>query len=290
MLLDKLSKEKLISPPDFCVSNCVYLTMMGSHAYGVNKPESDMDVYGVVITPKSYLFPHTAGYIYGLKPEPPKFDQYEKHGLFYNKQQYDITLYSIINYFNLLTANNPNIIDSIFTPTNCVLHCTEVGHLIRKKRQIFLHQGLSYRFINYAASQRNKIVNKNPEGKRKNIVAEFGYDVKFAGHLIRLQTEALQLLTEGDLDLQRHKEYIKGVRRGDVLLEDLLNYSYELDTLLLKAQQETKLPKTPDYDEIKKLLISCLEIQYGRIDDCIIQPDKFQQTLIRIQNIVAETL
>ena len=53
---------------------------------------------------------------------------------------YDLTIYGIVKFFNLAMENNPNIIDSLFTPVNCVLHSTRVGNLVRENRRLFLAQ------------------------------------------------------------------------------------------------------------------------------------------------------
>ena len=59
---------------------------------------------------------------------------------------YDLTIYGIIKFFNLAMHNNPNIIDSLFTPVNCVLHSTRVGDIVRENRKLFLHKGAWSKF------------------------------------------------------------------------------------------------------------------------------------------------
>jgi uncharacterized protein len=66
VLLQKLYKEKLITPPKWLPDNTCYMVVMGSHAYGVNSSDSDFDIYGVCIPPKDLVFPHTAGEIPGF--------------------------------------------------------------------------------------------------------------------------------------------------------------------------------------------------------------------------------
>jgi len=50
----------------------------------------------------------------------------------------------------LAMKNNPNIIDSLFTPQFCVLHTTKVGNMVRDARRSFLHKGAWHRFKGYA--------------------------------------------------------------------------------------------------------------------------------------------
>lgn len=56
--------------------------------------------------------------------------------------------------------NNPNIIDSLFTPISCIIHSTAVGNIVRENRKIFLHKGCWQRFKGYAYGQLHKASNK----------------------------------------------------------------------------------------------------------------------------------
>ena len=56
--------------------------------------------------------------------------------------------------------NNPNMIDSLFTPINCVLYSSKIADLVRDNRQLFLHKGAWFKFKNYSFSQLHKMKNK----------------------------------------------------------------------------------------------------------------------------------
>ena len=47
------------------------------------------------------------------------------------------------------------------------------------------------------------------------LVAAHGYDTKFAYHVVRLIGEVEQILVEQDVDLQRDRELLKAIRRGE---------------------------------------------------------------------------
>ena len=93
-----------ISPPKFLPNSIHYEVIMGSTAYGVSEDYSDMDVYGFCIPPKEDIFPHLKGEIQGFGKPHNKFEQYQEHHIIdKNKnREYDITIYSIIKYFNLI--------------------------------------------------------------------------------------------------------------------------------------------------------------------------------------------
>src|SRR5690606_1027822 len=212
MIINDLVNSKAINPPSWLPSNTIYLTRMGSEAYGTNLDTSDVDFYGVCIPPKNIIFPHTAGFIIGFSTDIPKFDQWLQHHIEDpdgKDKTYDLQIFNIIKFFSLLMQNNPNVLDSIFTPIECVSHITEVGNLIRDNRKLFLHKGSFHKFRGYSYSQLTKMSSPNREGKRKEIYDKYGFDLKFAMNVVRLALECEQILEEGDLDLRKHKEYLK---------------------------------------------------------------------------------
>jgi uncharacterized protein len=288
----KLKESGLISPPSFVPHNIHYETIMGSVAYGVSADTSDMDIYGFCVPPKDMIFPHLAGEILGFGRQINRFEQYQQHHILDKSalagagRTYDITIYSIVKYFQLCMENNPNMIDSLFTPANCVLHITKLGNMVRENRRIFLHKGAWHKFKGYAYSQLHKMTTKDPIGQRKKIIETYGYDVKFAYHVVRLLNEVEQILIEGDIDLQRNREQLKSIRRGEWKESDIREYFAAKEKDLEKLYLESTLPYSPDEAKIKKLLLECLEEHYGNLSDAIITPDKATEALREIQNIL----
>jgi len=136
-LVAALEKKGLVHPPGWLSANIQYETLMGSTAYGVETEGSDWDVYGFTIPRKDLVFPHLAGEIIGFGRQKKRFGQFEAnhvvdpsagggHG-----REYDITIYGIVKFFTLVSECNPNMIDSLFTPERCVLHCTHIGRMVR---------------------------------------------------------------------------------------------------------------------------------------------------------------
>lgn len=288
MLINNLEKQKLISPPKWLSDNCSYLTIMGSMAYGVSNDSSDMDIYGFCVPPKNVIFPHSVGIIPGFGNQGEKFEQWQEHHVKSNDKEYDFTVYSIVKYFQLCMENNPNMIDSLFTPRNCVIHSTQISELVRQNRRLFLHKGCYHKFKRYAYAQMSKIQNKanssNP--KRAETIEKFGYDLKFAYHLVRLLNEAEQILMEHDLDLQKNNEQLKSIRRGEWTIDELYRYFQEKEKNLEELYVKSDLRIKPDEDALKKLLIECLEIHYGSLEKLIKQETNSSELLKELENLV----
>lgn len=351
-MVDKLTARQLINPPSFMKSNVQYEVIMGSYAYGVSTDVSDVDIYGFCIPTKDLIFPHLTGHIEDFDDQVNKFFQYQQHHIKDDEAQkeYDLTIYSIIKYFRLCMDNNPNMVDSLFVPQHCVLHCTSIGNMVREKRHIFLHKGSWHKFKGYAYSQLQKIRTKhshvkiihaledtykiksiytsddvrsilaasksNPSEirefyhmpktdietyikaliqleasenkKRREDVRKYGYDVKFAYHVVRLLNEVEQIMTEHTLDLQKNREQLKSIRRGEWSFEELLSYFEEKERSLEQVYLDSTLQYSPDRDEIKELLINCLEQHFGDLSAVITKSGKSVDKLILdIEKVIA---
>lgn len=291
-IVKQLTEKELIRPPTFLPDNIHYEAVVGSIAYGASIDVSDFDLYGFCVPPKHIVFPHLSGEIFGFGRKQQRFDQYQQHHILdktalNNKgRNYDITIYNIVRYFQLCMDNNPNMLDSLFVPRECILHITPVGELVRENRKLFLHKGSYHKFKGYAFSQSVKMVSQNRIGKRAEKVAKWGFDLKFASHLIRLCDECEQILTLGDLDLRRSAEHQKAIRRGEKSLKEIQEWFASKEKTLEKMYQESKLRYGPDEPAIKSLLLKCLEQAYGSIDKLITEDKKFEYAIYQIEQII----
>jgi uncharacterized protein len=290
MFIKKLEERKLIMPPSWLALNTHYLVQMGSNAYGVQQDDSDMDIYGFCMPPKDLIFPHLAGEIPGFGTQIERFGQWQQHQVIDKeaRKEYDFSIYSIVKYFQLCMENNPNMTDSLFVPRRCVLHCTEIGNMVRDNRKMFLHKGCFHKYKGYAYSQASKIQNKtnssNP--KRAAQIEEFSYDLKFAYHLMRLLNKCEQILIEGDLDIERNREQLKSIRRGEWTLDQVMKYFEDKEKLLEELYVKSTLQHTPDESAIKQLLIDCIEMHYGSISEALHQPHDVSKMIRDLEKVI----
>lgn len=172
-----------------------------------------------------------------------------------------------------------------------MLHVTALGQLLRDNRRRFLHQGICDRFKGYAYAQIHKMQSKEPEpgSKRATLREKYGMDTKFAYHVVRLLNEAEQLLLEGDLDLQRNREMLKSIRRGEWTMAQLLDYFETKRVDLETARTRSTLPPVPDETAIRDLLVRCLEMHYGSLEGCVRVPDRAEGLLRQIRELIEQS-
>ena len=232
--------------------NMCYKVVTGSIAYGCCTDMSDEDIVGVTVPKKGDIF--VPGYIHGFDPKPMIFEQYQQ-------TVPDVAIYSITKFFRLVMNCNPNIIDVLYVPGDCIMFKDVVGDRIRDNREKFLSKKAYHTFRGYAHSQMKQIKTRNPVGKRADLVKKYGYDTKFSYHLIRLLFECKQILENHDLDLRVDSETYRKIRNGEYTLESLCSYFNDCMEELDEIHEKSTLRYSVDGDFVRNLLLECLEIR-----------------------------
>ena len=111
-------------------------------------------------------------------------------------------------------------------------------------------------------------------------------DSKFLYHILRLFDEASQLLETGEMDLQRAKEAMKSIRRGEWSVEEVIEWAKSKEKELELAFTNCKLPAKADEEALKKVLLNCLEHHYGNLDKAFAQPQWAQKALKSIDDVL----
>jgi predicted nucleotidyltransferase len=168
--LEKVIGKELVpkgSFPSWLKKSTQYEVLTGSVAYGCSTDTSDMDIYGFCVPPKNIVFPHTNGVLYGFD-NPKEFWQWQKHHIIdeASGMNYDFTIYNIVKYFKLCMDCNPNMVDSLFVPGDCVLHCTPIAGMVRARKEIFLSKKAFHAFTGYLHSQIAKL-DRKPVGLKE---------------------------------------------------------------------------------------------------------------------------
>jgi predicted nucleotidyltransferase len=272
----------------------MYETIVGSVAYGVADEFSDYDVTGFYVPSVEDLFPHLRGHMLGFDKDvraPKAWQEHHIHDIDKGRE-YDLNIYSITVYFRLCMENNPNMVTTLYTPRQCVLHSTNLSEMVREKRDLFLHKKCWTKYKGYAYQQLHKMKGKSPEpgSKRDLLRQKYGFDVKFAYHLVRLLLEAEIIMTEGTMDIARHAEHLKAIRRGEVSQDEIFDWAASKERHLEKVFEQSTLRAEPARAEIKQLLLDCLEHHYGSLEqlETVRSASSGDQTALRMIQEICE--
>jgi len=137
----------------------IFESISGSRAYGLDTATSDTDIRGVFILPKEQFY--SLNYIGQI-----------------NNDTNDIAYYELGKFIELLSKNNPNIMELLNVPEECILYKHPIFNRIKKED--FLSKLCKNTFANYAFTQIKKArgLNKkivNPVDKKRKSVEDFCY-------------------------------------------------------------------------------------------------------------------
>lgn len=137
---DENSKLELAA---FAEENCILRVVSGSHAYGTNLPSSDWDERGIFINK--------------IEDVVLNFNRVEQVEL----PRDDIVLFELTKYMTLLSEQNPNILELLWTEPSDILHKNSAGEILLEHRQDFLTSNVYNTYVNYALSQLKRIKGHN---------------------------------------------------------------------------------------------------------------------------------
>ena len=143
------------------------VVLAGSHAYGMETDESDIDINGIIIPPSSIrdsLFNRFEQYkpIDWLFQNNPITNNIRE--LLFQKTKKSITedicegkIFALDKVMKIISDANPNMLELLFVDENDILHFDERLFRLRENRELFLSLRLRFTYLGYATSQLNKI-------------------------------------------------------------------------------------------------------------------------------------
>lgn len=132
----------------------VYRFRNGSHMYGLATPKSDVDYMEVFLpTPEDVL---------GLKAVDIVDASTKSSGAGRRNTADDVddARYTLQSYLQLLLANNPNILETLFTPTDVMVVCDPVMTPLLEHPEKIVCKRAYKSFGGYAKSQEHKLTEK----------------------------------------------------------------------------------------------------------------------------------
>lgn len=115
----------------------IFEAVMGSKAYGTSLSTSDTDIRGVFMQPLDDILEH--GYVNQVSDETN-----------------DITFYELKRFISLSIDNNPNILEILFAPQDCIIQTSDIWNMLQIHCHTFLTKKCRYTFAGYAIGQIKK--------------------------------------------------------------------------------------------------------------------------------------
>ncbi len=121
--------------------NIIILTLGGSHAYGTNNENSDLDVRGCALNSKREILTNE------------NFEQF-------TNTETDTTIYAFNKLIALLSNVNPNTIEMLGNKSEHYFYVSPIGKELIRNSHLFLSKKAVYSFGGYANQQLRRLDNK----------------------------------------------------------------------------------------------------------------------------------
>lgn len=241
--------------------NTILLAMVGSSAHGLAlEGTDDRDEMGICI--------EDAEHVIGLKHFEQKITRSKPEGQRSEHGDLDRTVYSARKFCRLALSGNPSLLVVLFAEP---MYETPLGKELRENTHWFAARSAGKAFLGYMTQQRQRLVGERGQMnvKRPELVEKYGYDTKYAMHMLRLGFQGVEFLRTGKLTLPMvgpEQEFVMSIRRGEVDLNDALTTAGELEREVEDLFDTSPLPGYPDYDVVNAWLVHAYQRSWSGYD------------------------
>jgi uncharacterized protein len=264
------------TPEEIAEPTTILRGLVGStiHGLGVNDGVDDRDEMGVCVEDIEYALGVTHDFeqwVYRTQPQ----------GVRSGPGDLDLTVYSLRKYCRLALQGNPTILLLLFVPTSeCVVRDAR-GAQLQELAPAFASREAGKRFLGYMEAQRQRLTGERGQKNvnRPELVERYGFDTKFAMHMLRLGLQGIEYMRTGRLALpmaEPERSYLRGVRTGAETLQAVLTRAGELEREMKDLLTTSPLPERPDSAAVERYVSrTYLEAWKARryLDDSRGQPD-----------------
>jgi predicted nucleotidyltransferase len=236
---------------------------VGSGVHGIAiAGTDDHDEMAVFVEPPAWalgLAPHRDSYVARSQAEGARSGPGDT----------DLVAYTLRKYLRLAVKGNPTALLPLFAPPSHVLTTTPLGDELRGLAQSFLSRQAGHRFLGFMRGQRDRLVTGRDTPNRPELVAKYGYDVKYASHALRLAYQGREITRHRRLTLpmpDAERARVLEVKGGGVpdlgaVLAEIDAVASEVEVML--ATGDTPLPERADEAAIGAWSVSAHRRHWG---------------------------
>jgi predicted nucleotidyltransferase len=229
---------------------------VGSGLHGVTTGDDDRDEMGVCIEPPEYVIGLDTFEQFEYRTQP----DHHRSG----KGDLDLVVYSLRKWVKLAAAGNPTILLLLFIPDEEIVFRNAFGAELQASSELFVTRQVAAKFGGYLVSQKERMLGlRSQRTNRPELIDEYGFDTKFAYHMVRLGLQGVELLTTGRITLpipEPDRAWLTELRAGQHTKEDALARADELLEQLNHLRHNADLPERADMGAVNRKLLDW----YGR--------------------------
>jgi uncharacterized protein len=250
--------------------------LVGSTVHGLNVNDGieDRDEMGICVEPLEdamSLWDRFEQFIYRTAAEREGRDNARS-----TAGDLDLTIYSLRKWTRLALNGNPTIMLLLFTPEDQLVACDDLGAELRALTPAIISRRVQGPFLGYLQAQKQRLTGERGQKRihRPELEEMYGFDTKYAMHMLRLGFQGVELLTTGRLSLpmpEPERSFLLDVRRGKVSEEKCLARASELERQLVDLETTSSLPDAPEETRVEEWMLGAYRRRW-RSENVILPP------------------
>lgn len=258
-IVSKFQADNLFSLPD----SLVFLANGGSYAYGLETPESDRDIFGVVVPPQEFV----------LCPFPTKRSKPFRVWRF-KDDDIEGQIHSIEHFTSMLVNGNPNACALLFNePSDRA--STSAFEVFIDNRDQFVNVELLHAMLGFATNELADMRRTSPDmgERRNNLVKRYGYNPRMACNAIRMLKMIVECMETNNLNVRRtiDRDELLSIKQGTYTENEVLSLA---DVLLTKIKRGTYDRETKSAEWGKMCLMYTYRCAWSNDDENLFTLDE----------------
>lgn len=173
----------------------------------------------------------------------------------------DLTIYSLRKWLRLALKGNPTILLLLFTPEDQLVYVDELGAELRRLTSAIVSRRVQAPYLGYLQAQKQRLTGERGQKRvhRPELEEMYGFDTKYAMHMLRLGFQGVELLKTGRLSLpmrEPERSYLRDVRLGRIGERDCLGQADALERELSGLAKRSPLPEAPDEARVAEWMLN----------------------------------
>ena len=196
------------------------------HGTSVSDGLEDLDLMAIVLEDKPLMF--------GFEPRDTWTRRTKPKGVRSEAGDVDYVAYGLRKYLRLALSGNPTILLALFAGDVHTREITQAGRDLRALAPLIISKRAYQPFRGYMLQQKERLLGLRGQKNvtRPELVEKYGYDTKYAAHVVRLGFQGIELMETGRLMLPMadyERNSCLDIRTGKYSLDEVVAWIGELE-------------------------------------------------------------
>lgn len=180
----------------------------------------------------------------------------------------DLVVYSLRKYVRLALKGNPTILALLFAEP---IQAHALGYQLRELAPKIISRKAGGAFLGYLIAQKQRLLGERGQKdvNRPELVKAYGFDTKYAMHMLRLGLQGIEIMRTGQMSLpmpEPERSRLRAIRTGSETMQEVLTWAGELEAELRDLLDTSLLRDEPDVAPVESWMVN-VYLQQWKVDD-----------------------